>query len=248
MPGVRIGVLIIGSLYWDNGCEDHRKRWRGERLRIADKQHVNVPIRYGRRSGSRGDSYTMVYSSCLSEEDFGQAIVVPCKEEVRNGTDLIKEAVELWTAETANGKNKKRRISASWGCVALLENPDNSVSDDVRKCWNKRVSDESDYGKNIICAYDEEVVINRCGDLKIPWPRPADGSGLNFSALLATATYPTLVNGQYPSFHDIAKANKVGKGRTYFCENREHGIKTFQDLKIKELWRQWDELSEQSSK
>ena len=94
---VKIGVLIIGSLFWDPS--DPRKKWRCERLDpLVAKRHVRAPIRYGRKSSTRGNSYTMVFSAGLCEKKFGQAIVVPCRRPVRDTDDLVEEAVYLWAA------------------------------------------------------------------------------------------------------------------------------------------------------
>src|SRR5580692_12520499 len=51
-----IGVLIIGSLYWD----PRRQGWRDSRLDVDNVFNVHAPIRYGRRSTGRGHTYTMV--------------------------------------------------------------------------------------------------------------------------------------------------------------------------------------------
>ena len=139
MGKLRVGVLIIGSLYWDGNDDSrsHRKKWRDDRLNMDGKRHVRTPIRYGRQSGSRGDSYTMVFSRCA--DDSGHAIVIPCSRRVRNATDLVNEAVLLWTAETRDGENSDRRISAKdgWGRVALLENPEHLMSADLRAGWTR---------------------------------------------------------------------------------------------------------------
>ena len=229
---MKIGVLIIGSLYWEK--KRHRCEWRRERLNKDNKQYIKVPIRYGRQSSTRGNSYTMVFSTWLNREQLGRAIVVPCARDVTNGEDLIKEAECLWTAETSKG-NTKNRIAAyeEWGCVALLENPENPVPDPLRRCWAKRVSYEPDYGEKIISVYGEEVVVSRCGFLKIPWPTMTDDPKQKFDALLATVTCPTFNNGCYPSAKNVATAAyRSCKGRDYFCKNRKHGIVTFQDVEI----------------
>lgn len=70
---MRIGILIIGSLYWE--MTEYRGNWRENRLDVAGECHVRVPIRYGRRSRNRGWSFTMVVSPGLSEDMYGQAIV-----------------------------------------------------------------------------------------------------------------------------------------------------------------------------
>ena len=58
---IKIGVLMIGSLYWS--MRRRRERWRRKRLDMAAMQHVRVPIRYGRRSSGWNCSFTMVFSS-----------------------------------------------------------------------------------------------------------------------------------------------------------------------------------------
>ena len=230
---MKIGVLLIGSLFWEK--RRHRCEWRRNHLNMGEKQYVKVPIRYGRQSSTRGDSYTMVFSSRLCREQLGQAIVVPCKHDITTGEDLIEEAECLWNAETSKGKTKNRIAAKDgWGCIALLENPKHPLPDKLHGCWAKRVSDESGYGEKIISAYGEEVVVNRCGFLKIPWPTKADGSELNFDVVLTTVTCPTFSNGCYPSDKNVATAaNRSCKGRDYFCNNRKHGIETFQDDEIK---------------
>jgi len=50
-------VLIIGSLFWQNGStktpwDNARKNWRDKNLKWEDKKVVRVPIRYGRYSSS----------------------------------------------------------------------------------------------------------------------------------------------------------------------------------------------------
>lgn len=227
---MKIGVLIIGSLYWDE--KRHRRKWRRERLHTTNKQYVQVPIRYGRLSSKR-NSYTMVFSTALCDKQLGQAIVVPCK-----GEALIEEAECLWTAERTDGKNRHKLISAKdgWGCIALLKNPDRSMPNELHDSWTKRVFEESKYRNKIISTYDKEVVIDKCGFLKIKWPKTVDGSDLNYDALLTAVTCPTLENGIYPLAQDVAKKNRCGEGRNYFCNNRKHKIKTFQDADIICCW------------
>ena len=88
-----VGILIIGSLYWDTAS--HRKMWRRDRLDQDQGWYVRAPIRYGRQSQSRGNSYTMVFSASLSAADYGRALVVPCRRRVRNAADIVDEAVHL---------------------------------------------------------------------------------------------------------------------------------------------------------
>ena len=175
----------------------------------------------------------------LYREQLGRAIVVGCKQDVTKGEDLVKEAECLWTAETTDGDNPHNLISAKdgWGCVALLKNPNRTICDDLHDSWTKRVCEESKYRKKIISAYGEEEIVNQCGFLKIPWPKTVDGSDLDFDVLLATVTCPTFNNGCYPSAQDVAKANRSGMGREYFCKNIKYmGLRRFKTLVSKNGW------------
>ena len=60
----------------------------------------------------------MVFSSGLTEEQFGTAFAVPFKSE-----DFVEEAEHLWAAERDATNRPNGGISAAWGCVGLLENP-----------------------------------------------------------------------------------------------------------------------------
>ena len=239
---LRIGVLIIGSLFWDS--KQHRETWRYKRLDMDAAQRVRAPIRYGRRSpSSRGDSYTMVFSpSLIAEDKLGIAHVVPCRHAVGGAAGIVDEGVRLWTAETRNGSNSDRRISASWGCVALVEHPERPLSDADREAWEDRVRDEGcSYGQLNLAAGEEPAVDRQAGLLNIPWPTPVDGPDLPCDVLLATATDPTIDGGDYPSVQQIAEAWNTPAGKQhvdYFCKNRAHGIATFQDRDIEERLRE----------
>ena len=240
---IRAGMLIIGSLFWDD--KKAREDWRRDRLvDLDDRKHVCAPIRYGRLSGkNRGNSYTMVFSKQLDDpgipDRYGCAIVVPCKAPVNGVEDLVKEAQYLWQAEGG----KKGSISAKWGCVALLKNPRHSIPDDLCTGWTKHFRRESHYGA-LSSAWGEETVVDKSGFLTISWPRTDDDSDLGLDVLLATANDPIIaVNGDYPSAEKIAAAWKAHEGEDYeryvryFRENRACGIRTFQDSEIEKLLR-----------
>ena len=84
MP-LTVGILIIGSLLWDK----RQQAWRNARLDMASIDSVTAPIRYGRLSSSRGNTYTMVFSRGC---DTGQGAVVRCMHPVSSVDDLISEA------------------------------------------------------------------------------------------------------------------------------------------------------------
>ncbi len=240
---VKIGVLIVGSLYWD--LESPRPRWRAERLDCAHQEHVRVPIRYGRRSTKRGYSYTMVVSPALGADELGTAIAVPY-----HSCNLVEEAEELWAAEDNSNNAPTGRISAGFGCVALLENPDLLLSDELRKAWTGRVEREEDYKTPIrMDGEDRDVVDPRSGFLTIDWPRTVAGPPLGWSALLVTATSPRgpqRSSRRHPSPREIADAWNIPEDRDsrsrrtvdYFWKNRENGITTHQDPEIQAQLRQ----------
>ena len=238
---IRVGVLIIGSLCWDD--KNTREEWRRKRLvDLADRKHVRAPIRYGRLSRSRGCSYTMVFSKQLDDpsmpDKYGWAFAVPCKAPVNSVDDLVAEARHLWHAEGG----KEGRISANWGCVALLENPRRPIPDDVRTGWTKHVLQEPRYGA-LNTARGEASVVDESGFLTTSWPRTKDDSDLGVDALLATATDPTIIRGDYPSTREIAAAWNAHDGNNfehyvrYFRKNKLWEIKTFQDGEIAKALR-----------
>lgn len=221
---------MIGSLYWSD--LPHRVQWRRDRLDVTAKQHVSVPIRYGRRSSGWGCSFTMVFSTELVQDELGRGILVPC----RSG-DLFEEATALWTAESAKGDNPKNSVSGGWGCVALLENPEHTIPKALRERWTQRVSMEPCHGK-LNSAVGEECAVDDRGFLNISWPITQRDAKHSVDVILATATNPTIVEGRYPPVEDIAAAWRVGKGNAdgrYFRNNRRDGIETFQDGRIAKL-------------
>lgn len=70
---MKIGILIIGSLWWRPGF---RESWRNSRLNRAEGVLVRTRIRYGRKSAKGG--YTMTFGPAGTE---GVAMAVPCLAE-----------------------------------------------------------------------------------------------------------------------------------------------------------------------
>lgn len=223
------GILIIGSLLWD----DERRAWRDARLEMGLAETVMAPIRYGRLSGKRrGHTYTMVFSRLCQA---GQAKVVRCSHTVSSAENLIAEAEQLWKAEQPNAE--AGRIAASWGCVALLCNPERKIPEDITKAWATRVSREPDYG-NVPQTEDEGCLVSKAGLLQIPWPCLAEGgTAVTLDLLLATANDPTLTGTppSYPKVETIADAWNAAASEhaEYFWKNAEGAIRTFQDDEIR---------------
>jgi hypothetical protein len=183
-----IGIYIVGSLYW--GPDKRRADWRESRLDMNHQFRVTAPIRYGRLSTTRGNTYTMVFSQSAGP---GQAIAVRCKRSVSSAADLVTEAQHLWAAETKS-TTPTGAICATWGSVGLLVNEQSKIPTDLLASWAQRVRREPNYG-HVRHAFHEGPVINSSGRLLVRWPDLVDGSGPTpFDLLLATATDPTLEN------------------------------------------------------
>lgn len=223
------GILIIGSLLWDKD----RQQWRDERLDRNQSEVVSAPIRYGRRSGKRrGHTYTMVFSKSAPA---GQARIVRCSHAITSADDLITEALRLWEAEEL--LQGSGRIAASWGCVALLRNPERKIPEELRSAWAKRVEDEQPY-RYVRQMADEGVLISKDGMLQIDWPRCiAGGAPVDLDLLLVTANDPTLTGTplSYPSVETIVNAwnGAAPEHAEYFWKNTDFGITTFQDEEIR---------------
>ena len=112
-----------------------------------------------------------------------------------------------------------------------------------RKRWTQRVQRKPCYG-DMPHGLDEGPAVDKSGFLRIDWPETVNDSLLEWDVLLATATRPTLDNGEYPSSRDIAQAWQTTKGQRevkYFRENRKNEIKTFQDAEIEAMLRSPDQ-------
>ena len=111
---MKCGILIVGSLLWDRE-KDGRADWQDTRLDVGGQISVKAPIYYGRKSSSRGKTYTMTFRP---DGPFGEAILVPCLAEIETIDDLMAEAGALWKAEAP--KAATGTIGSNWGCVGAL--------------------------------------------------------------------------------------------------------------------------------
>lgn len=220
----RCGILVIGSLLWHHDAGGHRKGWRHNRLDMSGKQHVNVPIRYGRRSQTWGNSFTMILDA---EASGGQAVLVPCKTPVSSFDELIEEVQWLWAAE-ANAPPSKE-FHRGWGCVGTLFSS-SEFAQALEDEWHR-------YFKTSRAA--QFPAIDLAGKLNIPWPKLIGGASVEgFEIILATATMPEPIDNR-PSAQEIAKCwtGQNGGHERYFFENVRHGIRTRDDHQI------WETIS-----
>jgi hypothetical protein len=229
---LRIGILIIGSLWW----HPHKTRedWRNDRLRKDDAVPVRVPIRYGRLSKS--NTYTMVFSASALP---GYAKVVPCRTNVTSDQDLFEEATNLWAAEAK--LNSNNQISASWGCVVVCVNPHRAIPPEILASWKTRVSEDPnvhDHYAKFTHPANEVNLVSDSGLLQIAWPKRTDDTELDFDLLLATANYPFEPGAPcpYPTPREIAGAwLKYPEEVTYFNRNCADGFRTFEDDAIVQI-------------
>jgi len=238
---VRGGILIIGSLWWQDHLEirgdDKRKKWRRDYLDTSSEIRVWVPIRYGRLSG--GSLYTMTFANSVRETP-GTGFVLPFRSNPVNDVKALKrEASALSEAEGMEGQFI-RRVKKPWGVLAILPNPallEENTREALLLWWSSQLQREAGYpnfSPNNFRHGEEEPCIWQNGSLNIPWPTTVDPAvqvaldGYHF--LLATATLPTGLD--YPE-NAVVQANaEEDSYREYFLNNHLHGIRTFQDEDI----------------
>lgn len=222
------GVIIIGSLIWENNLI--RKNWRDRNL-LDDRKLTKVPIRYGRESRTRKGIYTMVFSkSC--ENNLGQGIILPFKEEIKSFETIERQAFALAIAEGIY-KNDNLRITSSWGSVGLLINPELKEKDAgsfalIKNKWSdiyNNYRDTFNY-ENYKTKEETESVITRDGFLNISWQADMQ----EFDLLIATPVVPKPKTILTP-LQIASKINLVNDSE-YFSKNRENQIETVNDNEI----------------
>jgi hypothetical protein len=221
------GVIVIGSLLWDE--EPIRTKWRAVCFNsLNEKVPVPVPIRYGRQSSTRSDTYTMIFSNNESTK-LGQAYILEFKEEIKSYRVLERQAFALgaaeglWTIESPS-------INKRWGTVGLLLNPALSVKDKtsselITNRWARLYEQYQLTFDHSLYKIDKEEkpVIDQRGFLQLPWMPEMD----NFDLLLAT---PVVPNPKRILASDEIARQMVDNGyRTYYDNNIANGIQTHQD-------------------
>lgn len=225
----RAAVLIIGSLWWDNGV---RGPWRDKYLdnHKNTSRRVTVSIRYGRYSISkRRRHYTMTFAySPLPLQD-GQSIglVAPCN----STSDLDTQIRELAVAEGI-------AADSDWGVVALLPNPCRLADlAGVLGAWRQKFNGNAGVNPRVPDLRDR-FALTPDGLLDLAWPTEVGTkTPLDFDLLLATANAADLVKGGYATPERIAECFATGgEARTgdprYFVENVRAGIRTAEDRTI----------------
>lgn len=223
---LRCGILIIGSLFWHTDDNGYRQNWRANRLDLPAKRFVRVPIRYGRKSQTWGNAFTMIFDANAIG---GQGLLVPCKAQVSSFDQLVEEVQCLWAAEA--NQATADIFHKNWGCVAAQFGP-RATTIGIHEEWK---------------AYFEAAApklppaVGSDGKLNVCWPRTLQGEAVgDFDIILGTATMP-LPADERPSAKEIAEnwSRQDNGNERYFFENVLHGIRTQDDREI------WMALNEQ---
>jgi hypothetical protein len=233
------GIIIVGSLIWEdhldfekNGENFIRRDWRSQNL-IAEPVYTPVPIRYGRKSSTRKDTYSMIFDNA-SEFALGQGIILEFQEVINSFEDIERQSIALAIAEGIY-KPANKRITCNWGSVGILINPklnsDNfGKFEFISKKWSEIYQGYSDTFKasEYQCKEDAPPPIDQNGFLKIKWQDEMN----KFDILLATPVIPDPKKSLTPK--QIADKMIEKHYDTYFKNNIAHKITTSQDEKISE--------------
>lgn len=168
------GVIIVGSLLWEDTPE--RIKWRDVCLQVEQKISVSVPIRYGRKSSTRKNTYTMIFFNHPSTQ-LGQTFIMPLKEDIKNYSILEKNAFAMAKAEGIwKDTDKIPILNKSWGTVGLLINPQVDLKDQInadliKNRWQQLYQTYKDAFTpiNYSVNADDTLVINQNGFLQLPW-------------------------------------------------------------------------------
>ncbi len=221
---LRGGVIMIGSLWWDNSLI--RTAWRDKYLSDPDKHcFVDLNIRYGRRAGTRSNTYTMIYNNHPSTKA-GKAIVWPFKYPVENYAYLEEQTYAIALAEGIC-EGQANKLVTDWGAVAILVNPklEEALAHQLKQKWRELYGSVQIDTKQY--AIEEEMpVIDDKGFFKLDWKPEMN----QFDFLIGTAIVPKP--------HRLLDAKEIAcnftdqQYSTYFDNNLHAGLRTFQDEEI----------------
>ena len=228
------GVIIIGSLLWDNDIQ--RLNWRDNSLDLESMISVKVPIRYGRVSSNRNDTFTMVFShECINSKLTGDAVFVPFRKNPLDFETLINEKTEIIKSERKKNNLDNDRNNWAWGSLGILLNPKvlERISDKREQAmfllsqWKDKYY--SDFKISEYKVGEELPVIDKSGVFQFNWPEGLE----EYDFIIATATKPEI--NEYPDSKNIINRIISNEYSEYFLKNKQNGINTFQDELISEI-------------
>jgi hypothetical protein len=224
------GVLIIGSLFWQDDKNPQKKdelrlKWRQENLNITQSVEVEIPIRYGRFS--KEASYTMVFDNSLSKEDYGTGKAVPFLNSKSTLNQLNSLTHSLSEIEGGTTNTFIKGFKDVWCVCGIVFNPavPKEVKANILQKWGSKLK-ENQTGYQTFKKSAEKYSMSQSGELLIRWPDNLDSLDL----LIATSTKPKKrENSIELTPKEIAN---YMHNRNYFLPNIHHGIRTFQDNDI----------------
>lgn len=227
---LRCGILIIGSLYWQDDLKPGdriRKKWRQKYLSMNKAIDVKVPIRYGRLSGNeeQGDlTYTMIIDNSLPKDRYGTAKAVPIIEETITFSELFDFVRATSKAEGGNSATFIKGKKKPWCVCGLLINPslDDELKFQLLNEWKKKLMENRE-GYESFKSNTRAFSMDEYGRILFHWPENLK----SFDVLIATSTEAK--SAKEISSKEIAKYTR---NRPYFHPNRECGIVTYQDDSI----------------
>lgn len=263
-PPTRIkgGVITMGSLFWENGrnclkdktkldCNGriksvelakYRTEWRDENFEKSDSDEtrIRLPIRYGKKSDTRKDTYTMVFSrEYLNRDCFAR--IIPFKNEIdfqRNGT-LVEQTRKMAKAEGITDRQGNVHLAMDWCVMAIWIKPNATFTQYLKTEWlsivnppnnhfrKKNNPQQSDRNATDYSGHNDLVLLNNDFEL-IDVP-----INCSFDFLLLTYTKPT---SPYPADAEtIANAinHKNSRYNSYLSRNIKNDIITCDDNSIR---------------
>jgi hypothetical protein len=233
---LKAGVIASGPMIWE--WAPWAFKWR--KLAFNDKIETRIPVslrmRYGRKSASWQNTYTIVYSNDITVPP-GRAFILPITDTIQNARTLEKNAFMVAAAERLKDAAGSTVLHAPEGAVGLLLHPEidkksKGGAEIIRERWSRMYAAFTDFNPREYCTEeDEQPLINQEGFVQLPWmPEMND-----FDVLIVPLDKPDPRRILSPE--EIAAAMKTGSNRTYFDKNVEIGIRTFQDDEIRRYLR-----------
>jgi len=121
--------------------------------------------------------------------------------------------------------------------------PDRPLAEEFQHAWSEAVRAAGSHFRQIPAAIGEQQLIDPAsGVAQLGWPTDVESTEAlrGFDLLLLTATEPTPTKStDYPSAQEVADAWRADPNGhvSYFYNNRQNGITTFQDNEIQRILR-----------